>query len=589
MSNDSTREMFSQAVELHRDGGVAEAENLYRQILERDPGNLDAEYLSGTALLQLGRFESAIPRLKSVVERRPESPEAHNNLGVACKAVGDWEGAARSFQAALRVRPEYHQALFNLGAVMEHRQLFADAEKCFRHALQLQPDDADSRLCLANALKAQQKWNGAEAEYLAADDAGDREEERMVNLAFVLARQEKLADAAEIYRRLLERRPDFAEIHSSLSCVYEQQGRLDEAHEAARKAVACRPELSDAHNNLGNALRSLHRLDEATEAFREALRCNPDSALAGFNLGTTHLLAGNYREGWPGYERRTAALGLPPREFPRPRWNGESLDGGRLFVYADQGFGDALQFARFLAPARRRANATLVFECQPELAGLSSRIAGVDAVQADGDDPPEFDAWIPLASIPGVLNVDVESVFGGAYVEPPELRRELGELLSSRETGRPQIGLVWRGNPEQARDAVRSCSVDLLRPILETPGVEIVSLQTGPNAAEELAAIPPEIRPLDAGSKLRDFSDTAAMVAALDLVITVDTATAHLAGAMGADVWTLLPHTPDWRWGLSGDSTGWYPTMQLFRQPRWGDWRSVVENLKSALWERIRA
>jgi tetratricopeptide (TPR) repeat protein len=584
---------FDSAVEAHRNGELAQAESLYREFLAVNPGHLDAEYLLGTALLQLGRFAEAVERLKIVIAKRGDVPDAHNNLGVAYKALGDWEHAARSFQAALKINPQYGQALFNLGAVMEHRGLFADAEKCYRRVLALQPDE-ETRWKLAEALKEQQKWADAEAVYRELPADGERRLDQAVQLAFVLARQERLDDAAAIYREVLDKRPDFAEIHNSLSYVYERQGKLVEAEGAARAALKINPSLPEAHNNLGIALRSRHRLNEAIEAFRQAVALNPQFALAEFNLATTHLFAGNYSKGWPGYEKRLEALGLPPREFSQPRWNGEPIPSGRLFVFSDQGFGDAIQFSRFLPAVKERFAGEVVFECQPELQPLMLCMPGIGVSIAEGDELPPFDCWIPLASLPGALGVSLENLadfpptgFSFSRDRSRLSAKPQAALQTITTESRLSVGLVWRGNPGQARDVVRSCPLEALRPILDCENVTFISLQVGEVGRRELTAIPEEDRPLSVDDEITEFAATARIIDSLDLVIAVDTAAAHLAGSLGKETWTLLCHTPDWRWGVTGDRSPWYPSMRLFRQPQWGDWAGVVSAVRGELLKEV--
>lgn len=581
MANESET-LFQQAVGKHRAGDVRGAAELYRHVLTQENANVDARYLLGTALLQLGEFAESIACLKDVVAARPDVADAHNNLGIACKADGDWEQAARSFQAALKINPEYVEALFNLGTVMQQRGLFADAAKCFRHALRLTPADNESRFSLAVALKSQGNWDEAETLFRGCREAGYDDPDLDVHLAFVLARQEKLDEAADVYRAILARRPEFAEIHSSLSYIDERRGRLGEALAAAQQAVELKPDYAEGHNNRGIALRSLHRLDDASAAFARALELRPDFALAEFNLGTTHLLAGDYARGWPGYERRAEALGEQPRSFPAPRWNGEAMPGRRLFIFADQGFGDTIQFARFLGIAKQRSEATIVLECQPRLLPLLETCAGTDEVVTDTGVAPPFEKWISLSSLPGVFGTTLPTIPTEVpYVfAPGPLRDELADVLNRLE-GPRKIGLVWRGNPEQARDTVRSCPAETFARILDVDDVDFVSLQVGDGDSRGLAKNGARIA--EAGSVLRDFADTAALISRLDLVITVDTATAHLAGALGVPVWTLLCHTPDWRWGLTGETCPWYPTMRLFRQPAWGDWDAVIGQVVASL------
>ena len=582
-------ELFEQAVEQHRRNALSEAESLYARVLVIEPDNIDAEYLLGTALLQLGRIEEAIERLKNVVAKRPDVADAHNNLGVGYKAAGDWENAARSFQAALKIEPEYMQALFNLGAVMEQRGLLADAEKCYRRSIEIAPDDPEVRWAFANTLKSQSKWEAAEEAYRAIPTGGDRELERRIQLAFVLVAQEKLADGEALYREILQSQPAFPEIHNSLSFIHERRGQLQSAEDAAREAIRQRPDYAEGYNNLGIALRSQHRTPESLAAFERAVELEPSFPLADFNLGATRLLIGEYAAGWPGYEKRVEALGLSLREFDQPRWTGEEIRGRRLLVFSDQGFGDAIQFSRFLSATKRLSGASILFECQPQLIPLLSKTSTIDEFIPDGEQLPEFDYWIPLGSLPGILGITLENLADHQPQQPAEfsLRQELAEQLAEFTHGsgdaRLRVGLVWYGNPEQARDAMRSCPLERLRPLLDRKDTDFISLQVGEGTQSEVDELPPEIRPFHLGDALNDFADTAAVMQRLDLIITVDTAAAHLAGTLGKQTRTLLCHTPDWRWGLSGATTAWYPSMRLFRQSNWGEWDGVVKTLAESL------
>ncbi|MCH8830451.1 MAG: glycosyltransferase family protein [Planctomycetes bacterium] len=448
------------------------------------------------------------------------------------------------------------------------------------------PDDSQVRFSLGNVLKLQERWSDAEVTYRECTDTAGFETEWTVSRAFVLAKLERLDEAAELYRKLLREQPEFAEIHSSLSFIHERQGRLAEATASARMAVELKPDYADGFNNLGIALRSQHRLDESRDAFRQALRIQAEFPLAEFNLGTTHLLAGDYPQGWPGYEKRGEAVGDSPREFDRPRWDGKPIPHGRLFVFTDQGFGDAIQFARFLTEAKHRSQAQVILECQPELTQLFTGLNGVDELLAADASPPECDTWISLASLPGLFGVTLDSIPANSpyLCAPAEMRSELQTLISTPQQSGKKIGFVWQGNPQQARDVVRSCSLETFAPLLEMDGITAFSLQTG-----DPPRLPQDRSPIDLGTKLQNFAETAAVIQQLDLLISVDTAAAHLAGAMGTPVWTLLCHTPDWRWGLTGDTSPWYPSMRLFRQPKWGDWNSVIAAVQRAMENELPA
>lgn len=572
-------DLYTQALQSHQAGQFDAARDLYAQVVAANSEHWDAVYLLGTLEVQAGRFQDAISLLQRVSAARPDVPDAANNLGVAYQAVGEWEHAARAFEAAVRVDPEYHQALFNLGALMAERGRHADAEKCFRRAHQLTPGDPNLQFRWALALSAQQKWSDAE-EQLRSPARGDIN--AGIHLAYVLARQEKLNEAAEVYQEILAQRPEFHEVHNSLSYVLERQGRLSDAEAAARRAIELAPDYADGYNNLGIALRSLHRLDEACTAFRRAMELAGDFPLAEFNLGTTRLLAGDFAEGWPGYARYAETLENPPRSISAPRWQGEAIPGRTILITVDQGRGDTLQFARWLPEVKARSQAEVLLESPPELVALLQHMDGIDRVVFEEGEQLACDDTLPLSLVPSVLGVDAASLSAGSsYLSaPPEARPPIAELLDAVDPDAFKVGLCWQGNPQQARDIVRSCRLETLLPLSEIDGVTWVCLQTGEKGRSQMRADWPM---LDAAAHVRDFADTAAVIGRLDLVVTVDTAVAHLAGALGRPVWTLLCHTPDWRWFLDRPDSPWYPSMRLFRQPAWGDWDSVVREVSTNL------
>ena len=582
---DDPQALLEQGIQEHQAGRLAEAEMHYRRVLEMDAGHLDTQYLLGTVLLQLGRFDECIVLLKQVAEARPDVPDALNNLGVAYKAQGCWKEAAQAFESAINVQSNYDQAYYNLGALMEERGLYADAEKCYRRALDIKPDDVPMRCRLGEALKAQNKWAEAEACLRDVLDRDPGNLDARVNLGFTLIKQERLAEAERHFVEILDLEPDYHQVHNNLSYIYERRGEFDKATASVQRALELQPKYAEGYNNLGTLLRSQHRFNEACACFQKALDVKPDFALAEFNLGTTQLLKGDFKNGWKGYERRAEILDSPPRQFSQPRWEGQPIEGRRLFVYSDQGFGDAIQFVRFLKPARNRSGATIVFECQPQLKTLFNAHDCVDELIVDGEALPEFDLQIPLSSLARICDVDANSISTEvSYIDAPAMPRpELRELIEWSDEDHLNVGFVWQGNPAQARDVHRSCPPEKFLSLTEIPRVSMFSLQVADASPNSSADGDSATSVIDIGSHLTDFSDTAAVVNRLDLVITVDTAVAHLAGALGRPVWTLLCHTPDWRWLLDRTDSPWYQTMRLFRQPTWGDWDALFDQVKDAL------
>ncbi len=556
----------------------------YEAVLAANPEQWDVLYLYGTALLQLGRLREAIDVCSRAAKLRPEVPDVYNNLGVAYQGIGDFNAAARAYETAIELNPDFDLAHSNLARLLESRGRFADAEISLRRAIRLKPAESAYRLQLAGVLGRQGKQ--LEATGILQEAVGHQPQnlDLKMNLAAALVQHERLDEAGDAYRAVIDERPDFAEAHSSLAFVLERQGRLREALAAAERAVELRLDYAEGFNNLGTVLRSLHRLNEACHAFRRAVELKPEFALAEFNLGTTLLLAGRYSEGWPGYRQHARVAGAAAVGPPSTEWDGRPIAGQRLLVYADQGLGDTIQFARFLPLCKQRSEARLILRCQPSLRRLFADCFAADAICTIDEDLPAFDQHVPLASLPGLFCTTIERV--GLSV--PYLRTlallpsRIGDLLGEK-TGDRRIGLVWQGNPRQTRDVVRSCSLEKLLPLLELPGMRFFSLQCDSIGRSQLAALPAADRVVDVGELLQDFADTAAMLQRLDLLITVDTAIAHLAGAMGRPVWTMLCHTPDWRWHLDRSDSPWYPTMRLFRQATWGDWGSVVDRIQAEL------
>jgi tetratricopeptide (TPR) repeat protein len=579
------------AVEQHQAGDLPLAEPLYRKILHANPGHLDAMYLLGTLLLQKGDAAAAIELLELLLQAREDVADVHNNLGIAYNSLGRWEDAARAFHRALKVRPGYEQACFNLASLLEQRELFEQAEHYYRQAVELNPHDPQTIFNLAHVLKAQRRWDDAEDCYVKLLSLRPGDIEALINLGFVLVKQERLQAAIDTYQQVLAQDPNYAEVHNNLSYIFERQGQLEDAVERALRALRIKPDYPEGFNNLGSALRSQRRLEEACDAYQRAIALRPKFALAEFNLGTTRLLAGNFPDGWPGYEQRALTLEAPPRQFATPRWDGQPLPGGNLLIYADQGFGDAVQFVRYLPQVKQTSGARVVFECQPELRRLFTGLPGIDELVVEGEPLPACEAHCALLSLPALFGTTVETIPAAAsYLRAdPELGRAWGEKLRAVESARLKVGIVWQGNTEQARDVLRSCRAAEFAPLAAVPGVALISLQNGASAIRQLSGLPSGMQVLELGSQFVDFADAAAAMSHLDLIITVDTAAAHLAGALGKPVWTLLAYTADWRWLLGRNDSPWYPSMRLFRQRVWGEWDGVFEEVAARLRELASA
>jgi Flp pilus assembly protein TadD/ADP-heptose:LPS heptosyltransferase len=505
-------------------------------------------------------------------------------------APGDWETVLLRVGVALARRLGLPpRSLRDVEAEFAADRL-DQAEAALWSALANGADDADG-LQMLGAIRLRQGDEAGAVRLSRAALARRPSADAGNNLGVALRRLGRTAEAREAFERVCRLFPGHAGARYNLANLLgdvREPGGLEQAEALYREAIRLAPGHGPAHYNLANALRDLGRLDEALDTYRQALALDPGNAAEIRNsLGMCLLLAGRYAEGWREYEARRQTGRLPDRALAQPEWDGGPSAGRTVLLYAEQGFGDTLQFVRSL-PLAARSGAGLVLEVQPGLVALCRSLPGVAegrvAVIGQGDPLPPIDAQLPLLSLPRVLGAERPEQAPQAL---PYLSADPARALewSRRLAGLNgvRIGLVWGGNPRHANDARRSLPLSAFAGLPAGPGFSYVSLQLGP-AAAELAASLMRGAVTDLAPHLRDFSDTAAAVAELDLVICCDTAVAHLAGALGRPVWLLLPHAPDWRWGLGRDTTPWYPTMRLFRQPAPGDWttplRQIAEEMR---------
>jgi hypothetical protein len=399
------------------------------------------------------------------------------------------------------------------------------------------------------------------------------------NLGVTLKEVGRFDDAIAAYRRAIALQPDYDWAFANLGATLLDHGNAEEAILACRRAIAIRPDLLMAHFNLGTAQKAACRLDEARAAFEQAIALKPDFAEAHFSLAQLLLLQGNLPAGWAEYEYRWklsdyAWLRRVHGDFAQPRWAGEPLAGRRILLYAEQGQGDAIQYARYV-PLVQRLGGQVILAVHPSLVSLLSALPGVTVVPLDKPGLPEFDLHCPLLSLPGLLRTDLDSIPADIpYLQPnPALvahwRTRLGDAPG------PRVGIVWAGNPGQTGDRLRSPRLAAMAPLFTAPA-SFVALQVGPGR-QDIQSHPLPDNVLDLGAEIRDFADTAAIIANLDLVISSCTAPLHLAGALGVPVWGLIPFAPHFAWLMQRTDSPWYPSLTLYRQDRPGrDWSTPV-------------
>jgi Flp pilus assembly protein TadD len=385
----------------------------------------------------------------------------------------------------------------------------------------------------------------------------------------------RLDEAGEQYRVALALEPGNVAALNNLGIVEQAQGRLEEAVALYEALLKADPTHVQALVNLGQALQRQGRPDEALPYFEAALACAPDLPSARWNAGLCRLLLGDLGRGWEGFRHRWEAGAVPPHGLAGPEWTGEALGHRRLLIHAEQGLGDTIQFARYLQPVQERARGEVVLLCQPPVARL---LAPLIRTTSPEELLPNYDCRMPLLDLPRLFGTELGTIDGHVpylAVNPAQAdawRAQLADLPA------PRIGLVWRGRPDHKNDRNRSIPAATLAPLTRLP-FGWISLQQGATAAELTALGDPR----QLGDGFGDLQDAADAIAALDLVIAVDTALAHLAGALGKKVWILLPLAPDWRWLTSRDDSPWYPTARLFRQTVRGDWTTVIDRVVAAV------
>ena len=522
------------AMSHHKAGRLLEAEALYKDWLTANPGQGTGLNCYGVLAIQTGRMDLAVALLDRAVAANPADAHYHCNLGEARRQSLRIGPAIESFREAIRLMPGLAVAHNNLGIALAAMKDWDGAIASYANAIRLQFDYAEAHGNLGNALKEAGRFEEAVAEC----------------------------------RIAISLKPENAEVHNQLGAALAAMGEMAEAISEYKIAIRVDPKHGEAHTNLGNALAAQGRVQDAVASCETAVRLRPDSIPAHWNFAVALLRAGDYERGWVEHEwrLRSAKPGDRPR-FRLPAWNGEPLAGRTILLHAEQGFGDTIQFMRY-APMVAARGGRVIVECHRELVRLFADSPGVTHVVAMGETLPAFEQHAPLMSLPMIFGTRLATVPASApYLRPrAALVGKWKEALAGKEL---HVGLCWYGNAGHRNDRERSIPLSELTG-LAFDGVMFHSLQ------KEHLGIAPGMLLMDHSRELSDFAETAALIANLDYVISVDTAVAHLSGALGIATAVLLPVIPDWRWMLHRQESAWYPTVRLYRQKRIGEWGEVA-------------
>ncbi len=544
----SIERLLESAQHQHASGHLSDAEALYRRILSGEPGHAAASNGLGVIALQTDRNLLAADLLAAAVAADPTRGAYHSNLGVALESLRKFEEATASYRRALELDPANVDARYNLGNVLAKLERLPQAMEEYRKVIAVRPHHFDAHN----------------------------------NLGVVLASLGRHREAEEFHRAALAVRPESADAQYNLGIALQALGRREEAANAYRRALEIDPGHNETPINLGFILEKLGRYQEAIGAYRMVLPTNADFPKARYNEALVRLQLGQFAEGWDLHEWRWrgGVEALKPRGLVQPQWDGGDIANRTILLHAEGGMGDTIQFCRYVEMVAARG-ARVVLEVQRPLMPLLTGLDGAWRVIGRGDPLPPFDLHCPLLSLPRLFDTRLETIPSRS----PYLVADPARMAKWRERvvgPGPHIGFAWSGNPAQQNDSNRSAPFSAFTSLLRNRSASWYLIQPAPHGVDEdaLAATPGLS---DYRTQLTDFAETAALIGLLDLVITVDTSVAHLAGALGKPTWVVLTFAPDWRWLLDREDCPWYPTMRLFRQSKPGDWAGAMAVVEAAL------
>jgi tetratricopeptide (TPR) repeat protein len=478
---------------------------------------------------------------------RFEEAEYLYRRGLELQEKGFFNEAIACYQDAITISPNNPGAYYNLGTLLQEKGELNEAINYYRKVLQINPNHADTYNCLGSVFQKKQEYD----------------------------------EAINCYKKAIELKPYFIKAFINIANAFLEKEEFDEAITYFKRAVAIDPNFAGTYYNLGLLFHRTKQFDEALVCYKKTIQLDPNFADAYYSLSLLYLLLGNFQEGWKFFEWRWKLKDSYQRNFTRPLWDGSDIVGQHILLHAEQGFGDTIQFIRY-APIVAQYGANVIVECQQELVSLFENIEGVQKVIGHSNKIPDFDVHYPLLSLPLVLNTTLENIPAKVpYLSVGSSLKDNWRNIIQNNSSNKRVGIVWSSGLGGLLKK-KSIPLNTLLPIIQTDNITFYSLQKG-DAAKQIKSLPEGIRLIDFTEKIHKFADTAALIENLDLVISVDTAVAHLSGALGKPVWTMLPFEPIWQWGLDREDSPWYPTMKLFRQQSRGDWTSVIFSVKDEL------
>lgn len=574
---------------MYQQGQTGQARNICLALLENMPGNPKLIHFHGLIFLREQNFPAAVQWIEHAIRLQPKNPLYHNNLGNTFRSMGKPEQALLAYQAAVRIKPDFAPGYNNLGMVSAEQGVATRAACYYEKAIAADPGFFQAFNNLGELHRKQGHPDKAMALFERALAITPGQGVVHYNIGVLHLEAHCFENAVACFQKALSCRYRDKKLFNNIGVCLGKLNRYDAAATYLANALEMDPEYADAHSNLGEIFLSQCDIQGALDRFEQAIQLDPDHATARLNRAVALLTQGNFQEGWPGYKWRWEKQKIAPPDFGLPCWDGKDTKGGHILVMDEQGFGDVIQFARYL-PMVQKTGGPVIFKAPRALAKLFSQCRCIEEIwvpQAGETSPPDKAVCqVPLMDLPALFNTARDNI--PANVPYLGADKALVPGWEKRLVASPglKVGVVWAGSPGHENDLNRSCRLELFLNLSTLPDTVFYSLQKeiGPGDASALE----KNGIADLGTRLRDFADTAAALSVMDLVISVDTATAHLSGAMGKQTWTLLPFSPDWRWMLERRDSPWYPTMTLFRQPRPGDWDTVFAEIASALTAAIK-
>jgi len=556
------KDYFDKAKECVDISNIAQAIAIYKHIITIDPQNFLAHINCANLFFMHDMYDQAYDFYEKSIELNPLSDAAHFNLGLLLESEGICEQAIESYKNACEANPKHHKALLQLAKLLKEQNCLQESANYFHKILSVYPKNFESHYNLA---KIYQKLEPVSARatvgqslyhYHIATELQENDPDLLTDYANVLNRINETEKALELYLKVVELIPYSA----------------------------------PAHYNVGYTLKKLNRMEESLPFYEKAVQLDPESPFMRFGISLAYLTAGNFKDGWREYEYRWDTHNIPKKKFPKPLWNGESLKNKTILLYTEQGLGDNFQFIRY-AKVAKQMGATVIFESKKSLANIISLCPYIDHIVTQDQEIPDFDFYAPLMSMPFLCSTTRDTIpcqIPYLYAKE-ELVKKWENILCENKNFK--IGICWQGNTSfKTKDlqnvfSGRSIKLKYLQPLMNIEHVSMYSLQKIEHDQGETLKNYCKLKTLgkDFDTAQGSFCDTAAVIQNLDLVITVDTSIAHLAGGLGAPVWVLIPDPPDFRWMTDIDHSPWYPTMKLFRQTKSGSWQDVILKIKQKL------